>query len=158
MTSQSLVRCITRRDPGVSSCLIPRKEFVRGESSDDKEKRVYWKGRPGRKPQGEETGGLFCHVAHSLSGLTVTGLPSFGVASGRSSCLCPYLVQLRVLPDSTHLSDKMVSCMRFLGNWWDILWAGISSLLSAPPKFSWLVLGGSTVFPIKTAFCETARA
>ena len=80
----------------------------------------------------------------------VPGSLAFGVASGQSSCLCPYLVWLRVLPAGTCISQtRWFPAWGFLGNWWDILWAGISSLLSAPPKFSSLVLGGSTVFPYR---------
>ena len=57
-----------------------------------------------------------------------------------------------------HLSAKMDSSVRCSGRWQDILWAGISSLLVAPPKFCQLVFWGSTMLLIRSFCCETIHA
>ena len=55
----------------------------------------------------------------------------FWVVSGQSSCLCPYLARLRIVPGE---------CMRIpqsrwiLGGWHDTLWAGNSSFLWPLPR------------------------
>ena len=45
---------------------------------------------------------------------------------------------------------------RISGGWWDI-WIGFSTLLWAPPEFSWLVLSGSTFFLTGTSCCQTTH-
>ena len=63
----------------------------------------------------------------------------FLVVSGQSSCPGPYLAQFKALPGGAHISQsRWFPAQGFLEGWQDILWAGISSLLLAPPEFSWL--------------------
>ena len=61
---------------------------------------------------------------------------AFQIVSGQSSYLC----QFKTSWWHVHLSVKSFPVWGFLGGWQDILWAGISSLLLAPPEFFCLVV------------------
>ena len=60
----------------------------------------------------------------------------FWVTSDQSSCSCPHLAWLRVLPGGcTRISQpRWIPAWRFLGGWQDILWAGGSSILWPLPR------------------------
>ena len=97
------------------------------------------------------------------SWLTVSGFMVMGLVFRFS--LANHLACAHIWSDSgsflvacTSLSQDGFQCEGF----WDvgrtILWAGVSSLLLAPSKFSWLVFGGSTMLLIGTSCCETTHA
>ena len=102
-------------------------------------KRLCWKGALQWKVAGWckiATGKLICHVAHSLR--FHDNEVSFQVFSGQSSCLCPSLVRLRVLPGGKHISQpRWIPAWGFLEGWRDIQ-AGVASLLVVRLEF-WLV-------------------
>lgn len=83
----------------------------------------------------------------------------FQVVSVPSTCLCPSLVWLRVLPSGMCISQpRWIPAWIFLRGWQGILWAGGPSLLVAPPEFSMLVFHSSAGFLIATSCCETTQA
>ena len=60
---------------------------------------------------------------------------------------CPYLVQLRVLPDAASISQpSCIPLQSFLGGWQNILWADVSSLLLALPEFSQFLVAALCFF------------
>ena len=159
MTSQSLIQrcCNWKGDPGVSSCLMPEINCPRRNMM-TKQKSVLERGAQAESRRVREPRRTAPPCGSQSLGVDGDGVSSFG------GCLWPLILLVPIFGLTQgpswwhmHLSARWFPAWGVLGNWWDI-WAGISSLLSAPPKFSWLVLGGSTVFPIKTSFCETTRA
>ena len=146
-----------RPRPGPKSGLLSntRKRSVWGYTCPYKAKDFIGKGRPGREQWDEGTQeGVPSSWAEgsSASWLTVSVFMVMGLAykvvCGQSSCLCPLLVWLKV-DTCVHFwswwHQDLSAKGGFLGGWQDILWVGDSSLLLAPPKFSWLVFSGSTV-------------
>ena len=105
-----------------------QKWIVWGDTRTDKAKDFIGKGRPGGEQQGKGSQENCSAMWLPVSGFMVMGL-AFQVVSGHSSCSCPYLVWLRVLPGGTCISQpRWIPAWGFLGNWQDI-WTGISSLL-----------------------------
>ena len=131
-----------------------------GHKEPDRLKRLSMHAYPGGKWQGKGTRENCSAKAHSLR-FYVNGI-SF------QSCL--WSVILLVLTFGLTQGPFLSTCIfqprwilawGFLGGWL-ILWAGISSLILASPKFSWLVFHsntGSTEFLIGwNLFCETAHS
>ena len=113
-----------------------------GHKEADRLKRLSMHAHPGGKRQGKGTGRT------ALPRLTVSGFMlialAFRVISGQSFCLYSHLVWLRVLSCLTCIfQPRWILAWEILGVWL-ILWAGISSLILAPPKFSWLVFYSNT--------------
>ena len=119
----------------------------------DKAKDFIGKGHPGGEQQGKRSPeNCPCRVACRLR-------VSFPSCLWPVILLCPYLVWLRVLPGGTlRSSAKMDSSMKVSGRLEDILWTGISFLLSALPKFFQLVFSSSTIFLIGISCYETTHA
>ena len=85
----------------VASYLIFENELSKDTYLLTKQKTI-GKGYPGREEQVRETRN-YSAIWLSVSGFLVVGL-AFCVVSGQSSCLCPYLVRLRVLHGGTCIS------------------------------------------------------
>ena len=111
-----------------------QKWIVRGDARADKPKDFVGKERLGREQGGKGTqncsatwlavsGFMVMGWVSRLSPASHLACPTFGPTQGPSWW-------------RTHLSAKMDSSVRVSGRWADILWAGVSSLLSAPPDFS----------------------
>lgn len=116
-------------------------------------KRLHWEGAPRwRATRWGKPRELLCRVACRLR-------VSFPSCLWPVILLCPYLVWLRVLPGGTlHSSARMDTNMKVSGRLEDILWTGISFLLSALPKFFQLVFSSSTIFLIGISCYETTHA
>ena len=71
----------------------------------DKARNLTEKGRLGGEQQGKETQENRSATWLNISGFVVMGL-AFWVLSGQSSCLCPFLVQFKVLTGSTSISQS----------------------------------------------------
>ena len=128
----------------LSGLLTLRNELSKEINMLTKQKTI-GKGYPGGQQQVRETQN-YSAIWLSVSAFLVVGL-AFCVVSGQSSCLCPYLVWLRVLHGGRCISKpRWIPEQGFLGGSQDILWAGISSLLPppSPTEFSWLVLAAAS--------------
>ena len=105
--------------PGSKSGLLSntQKWIVRGDTRANKARDFIGKGRQGRE-QGDKGTQENCSAMWlAVSGFMLTGL-AFWVVSGQSSCLCPYLVWLRVLPGGTCSSQpRWIPAQRILGGW-----------------------------------------
>ena len=139
--------------PRVGSCLTLGNELSEETHVLTKQETLLGRGaRAVREQQGKGTQENCSAMGLTVSCFMAMGL-AFWVVSGQSSCPCPYLLQFKALPQS-----RWFPVWVFQKGWQDIWWAGVSSLLLAPPKLSWLVFGGSTMFLIGTSCCETTHA
>jgi len=125
----------------VDSCLTPGSKLR--SHTDWPSKRLGWKAAPMWRTAGKEnSSAAWLSVRFDSDGVSLPG------CLGQSSFLCLYLVLgLGVLPGSVCISQPWwIPEWGFLGGWQDILWAGISSLLLAPPEFSSVFRGSTNIF------------
>ena len=87
---------------GVSSCLTLRNELSEETHILKIQKNFIGKGCSGREWECKGTQKNCSATWLTVSGFMGMGL-AFQVVSGQSSCLCPYLVCLRILPGGTHI-------------------------------------------------------
>ena len=103
-------------------------------------KKDYWQGAPGGKQQGKGTQEKCFATWLSVSGFMVMKLVSRLSLACHLACAHIWSDSGSFLVSCASLSQNGFLVWGFLGGWQDILWAGVSSLLLAPPEFSWLFL------------------
>ena len=114
-------------------------------------KKDYWQGAPGGKQQGKGTQEKCFATWLSVSGFMVMKLVSRLSLACHLACAHIWSDSGSFLVSCASLSQNGFLVWGFLGGWQDILWAGVSSLLLASLRFSWLVFSSTTMFLIRTS-------
>ena len=129
------------------------------------QKKGYWQGTPGGKQQDKGTQEKCFATWVSASGFMVMKLVSRLSLANHLACAHIWSDSGSFLVSCASLIQNGLLAWGFLGDWQDILWAGVSSLLLAPPEFSWLFLVlcyilvlCSTLFLLGTSCYETTHA